>query len=81
MVIVRVSAMPEIEVNVIGQTCPVPLVAARKALMKASTGDVVVITGDHGPSKKEIPMAVDSMGLTLLDVNEKGNIWTIRIKK
>lgn len=81
MVIVRVSSMSEVKVNVIGETCPVPLVEVRKALMKASTGDVVVVTGDHGPSKKEIPMAVDSLGLTLLDVSEKGNVWTIRIQK
>lgn len=73
--------MSEVKVDVRGQTCPVPLVECRKALLKASDGDVVEVVGNHGPSKKEIPMAVDALGLKILDVKEQGEVWTIRIQK
>jgi len=71
--------MTEIKVDVIGQNCPVPLVETRKALRKASPGDVVVVTGSHPASRKEIPMAVEALGLDLLEVSEDGGVWRIRI--
>jgi len=73
--------MAEIKVDVTGETCPVPLVETRKALRKASQGDVVEVRGTHPASKKEIPMAVRALGLELLDVTEEGNLWKIRIRK
>lgn len=73
--------MTEIIVDCTGETCPVPLVETRKALRKAADGDVVEIIGTHPASKKEIPMAVKALGLKLLDVEESGNTWKIRIRK
>jgi len=76
--------MPEaknvLKIDVVGQTCPVPLVEARKAIRKAKPGDIIEITGTHPSSKKEIPMAVESMGLELVSVMEKDGKWTIQIK-
>jgi TusA-related sulfurtransferase len=73
--------MTEIKVDCTGETCPVPLVETRKALRKAADGDIVEIIGTHPASKKEIPMAVKALGLKLLDVEESGNTWKIRIQK
>jgi len=73
--------MSEIKVDVKGETCPVPLVEVRKALKKASEGDIVEVTGTHPASKKEIPMAVEALGLELIDVQEKDGVWTIKIRK
>jgi tRNA 2-thiouridine synthesizing protein A len=73
--------MAKIKVDCINETCPVPLVETRKALRKAAKGDVVEITGTHQSSKKEIPMAVKSMGLDLLGVEEKNGVWSIKIRK
>lgn len=72
--------MAEIKVDCMGETCPVPLVETRKALRKAQEGDIIEVQGTHPSSKKEIPMAVRSMGLELLDVQEKEGVWKIRIK-
>lgn len=72
--------MSKKKINVIGETCPVPLVEMRKAVRRASPGDVIIITGDHPSSRKEIPMAIESLGLELLNIEEKGNQWTIKIK-
>jgi len=73
--------MAEIKVDVRGETCPVPLVEARKALRKAAPGDVVEIVGTHPASKKEIPMAVEALQLELLSVEGPDTDWTIRIRR
>jgi TusA-related sulfurtransferase len=74
--------MAEIKVNCTGETCPVPLVETRKAIRKAQPGDIVEVTGTHPASMREIPMAVNAMGLELLDVKEDDNgVWTIRIRR
>lgn len=73
--------MGEIKVDCVGQTCPVPLVETRKALRKASPGDIVEIVGTHPASKKEIPMAAEAMGLEVIDIKEEGERWKIRIRR
>ncbi len=69
------------KVDCLGKTCPKPLIEARKAMRDARPGEVIEITGDHAPSKKEIPMAVGLLGHELLGIDEKDRIWTIRIRK
>ena len=73
--------MADIKIDVKGETCPVPLVEVRKALKKASPGDIVEVTGTHPASKKEIPMAVEALGLELIDTEEENGIWKIKIRK
>jgi tRNA 2-thiouridine synthesizing protein A len=73
--------MAEIKVDCRGETCPVPLVETRKALRKAKEGDIVEVIGTHPASKKEIPMAVKALGLELVDVQEEGELWKIKIRK
>ena len=73
--------MAEIKVDCRGETCPVPLVETRKALRKAKEGDIVEVIGTHPASKKEIPMAVKALGLELIDVQEEGELWKIRIRR
>ncbi len=73
--------MAVIKVDVRGQTCPVPLVEVRKALRKAEAGDIIEVVGTHPPSKKEIPMAVQALGLKVLSVEGTDNDWVIRIQK
>ncbi len=73
--------MAEIKVDCIGETCPIPLVETRKALRKAKKGDIVEVIGTHPASKKEIPMAVKALGLELIDVQEEGGMWKIKIRK
>jgi TusA-related sulfurtransferase len=73
--------MAEIKVDCRGETCPVPLVEVRKALRKATPGDVVEVVGTHPASKKEIPMAVRALGLELLSVEGPDTGWTIRVRR
>ena len=71
----------DIQVNCIGETCPVPLVEVRKALRRASPGDVIEVIGTHPASKVEIPMAVKALGLELLSVEGMDTDWAIRIRR
>ncbi|HDQ25430.1 MAG TPA: sulfurtransferase TusA family protein [bacterium] len=71
----------EIKVDVRGETCPVPLVEARKAIRRAAAGDVIEVTGNHEASKAEIPMAVDALGLKIIGIKEEGTTWLIKIQK
>ena len=73
--------MAEIKVDCTGETCPIPLVETRKASRKAKEGDIVEVIGTHPASKKEIPMAVKALGLELIDVQEEGGMWKIKIRK
>jgi len=73
--------MAVIKVDCRGETCPVPLVEARKALRKVSRGDIVEVIGTHPASKKEIPMAVEALGLELLGISEDEGVWEIRIRR
>jgi TusA-related sulfurtransferase len=76
------TAKPDIVVNVSGETCPIPLVEMRKAVLKAQPGQVIEVRGTHGPSKKEIPMAVNSLRLQLIEIiDEPDGSWRIIIRK
>lgn len=73
--------MAEIEIDVRGETCPVPLVEVRKALRKAAPGDVLRVLGTHPSSRREIPMAVEALKLQLLSVEGSDTDWVIRIQR
>ena len=76
------SIESDVTVDVIGETCPIPLVEMRKAVMKAQKGQVIEVKGTHGASQKEIPMAVRSLGLELLnEETDDSGVWHIFIKK
>ena len=73
--------MADMKVDVKGETCPVPLVEMRKAIRKVAPGEIVEVIGTHPASKKEIPMAVEALGLELVDIEETDGVWHIRIRK
>lgn len=73
--------MVDICVDCVRETCPIPLIEARKAINRAKPGDIVEVRGTHSASKKEIPMAAEAMGLTVLGISEKDGIWKIKIRR
>ena len=79
----RQAACPlsEIKVDCRGENCPVPLVETRKALRRAKPGEIVVVTGTHPSSRREIPMAVQALGLELISIEGSDTDWTIRIRR
>jgi TusA-related sulfurtransferase len=71
----------DVRVDCRGETCPVPLVEVRKALRKASSGDLVEVVGTHPASKEEIPMAVKALGLEVVSVQGTDDDWKICIRR
>lgn len=63
------------------QTCPIPLVETRKAIIAAKKGQTIEIIGTHPASKKEIPMAAEAMKLKLLKITENNGVWHITLQK
>jgi TusA-related sulfurtransferase len=60
-----------LRVDVHGQTCPVPLIETRKALLRAPRVEIV---GDHDSSFKEIPLLAKNVGASVVERegNERG---------
>ena len=73
--------MTEIVVDCRNETCPIPLVETRKALRKSAGGDIIEVRGTQPASLKEIPMAVEALGLSLLSCEGTDTDWVIRIQR
>lgn len=65
-----------------GMNCPQPMVETRKKIIKMQEGETLEVVGDHGPSREEVPMAMEEGGNEILDVfdDDEGN-WHVLIKK
>lgn len=70
------------KINCVDQSCPFPLIKTREAVMKGKKGDSFEITGTHLNSFKEIPMALESMDVEILEESrdEESGIWKIIFK-
>jgi TusA-related sulfurtransferase len=73
--------MADLTVDCVNQTCPIPLVETRKAIIAAKKGQTIEIIGTHPASKKEIPMAAEAMKLKLLKITENNGVWHITLQK
>lgn len=71
----------ELKIDCREETCPIPLVETRKAIREAKPGDIIEVQGTHPASKKEIPLAVEALGLKVLETRQEGDVWTIRIQR
>ena len=65
------------EVDCVSENCPMPLVKTREAIMRAKKGDTIRVKGTHPQSFEEIPMALDAMGLEILDKRHDQESWYI----
>ncbi|MBN2324518.1 MAG: sulfurtransferase TusA family protein [Spirochaetes bacterium] len=65
------------EVDCISENCPMPLVKTREAILRAEEGDVIRVKGTHPQSFEEIPMALDAMGIEILEKTKDGELWTV----
>lgn len=71
----------QVRIDVRGETCPVPLVEVRKAVRRASPGDVIEVVGTHPASMREVPMAIEALQLELIAVEGTETDWTIRFRR
>jgi TusA-related sulfurtransferase len=57
------------------------LVEFRKAVKQTAPGDIIEIKGTDATSKNELPIAIRTLKLELLGVEEEGGTWTIRVRR
>lgn len=73
--------MVDEKIDTRGLTCPRPLVETKKKLKRMEAGQTLEITGDHMPSKKEVPEMMEEQGHEVVSVKESGGVWKVVIKK
>ena len=64
-------------VDCILENCPMPLVNTRKAIMDSEKGDNIKVIGTHPQSFDEIPMALEALGIDILDKGYEEKNWYI----
>ncbi len=64
-----------------GLTCPAPLVETRKKLKRMEVGQTLEVIGDHAPSAKEVPEAMEEIGHQIVSTSGEGGVWHVTIKK
>jgi len=45
----------EVELDCMGEACPIPLVKTEKALEKLDSGDILIVAMDHSCAMKNVP--------------------------
>lgn len=73
--------MAEIELDCMGEACPVPLVKAEKQLDKMNVGDILIVQIDHSCAMKNVPEWARNQGHNVeIDEVDDGE-WEVIIEK
>ena len=67
-------------IDCMNENCPMPLIKTREAVMKAKRGEVIEVFGTHPNSYDEIPMALEALGINIIEKNMKDDKWSIIFK-
>lgn len=73
--------MKEVELDCLGEACPVPLVKAEKALEKLDIGDVLIVQIDHSCAMKNVPEWARTAGHNVEIEEVDDGEWEIIIEK
>lgn len=72
---------PALRVDVRGETCPVPLIEARKALGRVAVGEDLEIVGDHDSSYAEIPLLAANLGAAVVRAEGGRALWRFVLRR
>jgi TusA-related sulfurtransferase len=76
---------PDVVVDITGLKCPVPLIKTRRAIRKATSGELIQFTGtkEEEISRKEILIALRNLKQTIImdEYSSNGDEWQIITKK
>lgn len=71
----------EVELDCMGEACPVPLIKAEKALEKLDVGDILIVQIDHSCAMKNVPEWAREQGHNVeLEEVDDGE-WEVVIEK
>lgn len=73
--------MAEIELDCLGEACPVPLIRTQKAMDGMAVNDIIVVHVDHSCAMKNVPDWARSVGHNV-EIDEVGEgEWDIVVEK
>ena len=73
--------MKEVELDCMGEACPVPLVKAQKKLEELEIGDVLIVAIDHSCAMKNLPEWARTEGHNVEIEEVDDGEWEVIIEK
>ena len=73
--------MKEVELDSLGEACPVPLVKAEKKLKELEIGDVLIVQIDHSCAMKNVPEWARKEGHNVEVEEVDDGEWEVIIEK
>lgn len=73
--------MKEVELDCMGEACPVPLIKAEKELAKLDIGDVLIVQIDHSCAMKNVPEWARKEGHNVEIEEVDDGEWEVIIEK
>jgi len=73
--------MKEIELDCLGEACPVPLIKAEKKLKEMENGDVLIVQIDHSCAMKNVPEWARKEGHNVEIEEVDDGEWEVIIEK
>lgn len=71
----------EVELDCMGEACPVPLIKTEKELEKLDAGDVLIVQVDHSCAMKNVPEWARKQGHNVEIEEVDDGEWEIFIEK
>lgn len=71
----------QIELDLRGLYCPMPVLRTREAMEKASFGDVIVVIADDPAAEEDLKRWARRAGHEVVDVKREGDVVSVSIKK
>ncbi len=71
----------EVELDCMGEACPIPLVKAEKALKDLDIGDVLIVQIDHSCAMKNVPEWAREAGHNVEIEEVDDGEWEVIIEK
>ena len=73
--------MKEVELDCLGEACPVPLVKAQNKLKELEVGDVLIVQLDHSCAMKNVPEWARNEGHNVEIEEVDDGEWEVVIEK
>lgn len=72
---------PDVVVDASGQSCPMPVILAAKAIKELASGQVMLVKATDAGARSDIPSWVEVTGNELVSSEEQGDVLLFCIKK
>ena len=72
---------PDVVVDASGQSCPMPVIMAAKAIKELASGQTMLIKATDAGARSDIPSWVEMTGNELIGSEEQGDVLLFSVKK